>query len=171
MKQLTLETINSLYAELSEGRTPPVFLMHIFRGEDNAPIDTLQYAVPLPPWLAGVFGPTQMHFEVRFVNNCVRICFHHEHGLPKEARDVIENYIKNNTFLAKLKHNEQGSWQGYETGEIIWKDIPANEANAKLIVQELCALTRQFSGFLFMQLERVLSKTFAAKRSKFGCFF
>ena len=169
MKQLTLETINALYPELSKDRTPPIFLMHVFRGDDNALIDTLQYAVPLPPWLAGVFGPTQMHFEVRYVNNCVRICFHHENGLLKEARDVIEHYIKDHTFLKNLKHNEQGSWQGYETGEIIWKDIPANEANAKLIVYELCHFTCQFSGFLFMQLERVLCKSQAKLREIWSC--
>ena len=156
MKQLTLETINSLYPELSTCRVPPLQLMHIFRGSDNAVIDTLQYAIPMPPWFNGVFGPTQMHWEVRQVNGCVRICFHHENGLPAKVRDVIEKYIKNNAYLEKLKHNEQGSWQGYETGEIVWKDIPVNEANAKNIVEELTKFACYFTGFLFMQIERVL---------------
>lgn len=156
MKQLTLETINSLYPELSTCRTPPLQLMHIFRGSDNAVIDTLQYAVVMPPWFAGVFGPTQMHWEVRQVNGCVRICFHHENGLSAKVRDVIEHYIKNDSCLKDLKHNEQGSWQGYETGEIVWKDIPVNEANAKLIAEELVNFSCRFSGFLFFQIERVL---------------
>lgn len=162
MKQLTLETINALYPELSSnlvrplGRIPPIQLMHIFRGTENAVIDTLQYSIPLPPWISGVFGPTQMHWEIRQVNGCVRICFHHENGLPEKVRNVIEDFIKSDSYLKNLKHNEQGSWQGYETGEIIWKDIPVNEANAKLIVEELARFSCRFSGYLFMQIERVL---------------
>lgn len=174
MKQLTLETINALYPELNGsnafmqplGRTPPIFLMHIFRGTDNAVIDTLQYAIPLPPWFNGIFGPTQMHWEVRQVNGCIRICFHHENGLSEKVRNEIEKYIKNNSFLQNLNHNEQGSWQGYETGEIIWKDIPVNEANPKLIVEELSRFASHFSGFLFMQIERVLD---AKKRTFLSC--
>lgn len=156
MKQLTLETINALHPVLASGRTPPVYLMHIFRGSDNAVIDTLQYAIPLPPWFDGVLGPTQMHWEVRQVNGCVRICFHHENGLSDKVRKVIENFIKNDSYLKDLKHNEQGSWQGYETGEIIWKDIPANEATPQLIAEELAKFSCRFSGFLFIQIERAL---------------
>lgn len=171
MKQLTLETINALYPEISSFsapcRIPPLQLMHIFRGSENAVIDTLQYAIPMPPWFNGVFGPTQMHWEVRQVNGCVRICFHHENGLPEKVRKVIEDFIKNDSRLNNLKHNEQGSWQGYETGEIIWKDIPVNEANAKLIVEELARFSYNFSGYLFVQIERVLDvkeRSFISRR-------